>query len=363
MKLHKIGFLLNLVLFLVHGGVSAQANIRKLNEQAQRLAEAYLKDENIAGMSISISWSDSIIFSKGFGFSNIESQILVQPSRTRFRIASITKTLTAATVARLSELQQIDFRKSVGHYLDSLPKKQYDFSVAEVGGHVAGLKRVPSAEKYTCDNQYGRKDFYRVYASDNLLFPPSTQFSYSNYGYKLLGLVVEKVTGVSIAENHKKYIIDVIGLKNTVPEDKAKDGMTAKFYVKNKGELVPAPCLDCTFKYAQGCYLSTSEDLVILGNAYLHPNRILQKETLVEILKPRKLVNGQSTNYGFGFGVSKDFYGNLCYGHTGGYEGSSSSLLVYPGSKLVIAILINGDVKDINALATKISNNYISRLK
>jgi len=356
-------FLYVVLLFAKSDIAFSQGKIHEINERTQKLAEKYIVKENIPGMSVSVSLNDSLVFSAGFGFSDIENKAAVDPSKTKFRIASITKTMTAATIARLSELDRIDLRKSVYYYLDSLPKKEYDFTVEEVGGHISGLKRVAGTEKYSCDNTYNKNDFYSVFSTDKLLFQPSTRFGYSNYGYKLLGIVIEKITGESIIENHKKYIVDVIGLKNTMPESTPKDSLTAKFYIKKKDKIIDAPCLDCTFKYSQGCYLSTSEDLIKLGNAYMFPGRILKKETLIELIKSKKLKNGLKTNYGLGFMTSKDFYGNYFYGHNGGYEGSRSILRIYPNSKIVISILANRDIEDIDGFAAEIANNYISGLR
>ena len=77
-------------------------------------------------------------------------------------LSNNTKTLTATTIARLSELNQIDLDKSVYFYLDSLPKKDFDFTIKQVGGHLSGIQRVPSTEKYSCDNNYCEKDFYKI---------------------------------------------------------------------------------------------------------------------------------------------------------------------------------------------------------
>lgn len=351
------------MLFVRFDRVFSQSDILKANEKTEVLAKKFLAKETIPGMSISISLNDTLLFSKGYGFSDIDNKITVNPSKTKFRIASITKTITAATIAKLSELKQIDLKKSVYYYLDSLPKKEFDFTIEEVGGHLSGLRRVPSAEKYSCDNIYNRNDFYKIFNADKLQFQPSTRIEYSNYGYKLLGVLIEKVTGKTILENHKKYVIDPIGLKNTLPETKIKDSLTSKFYTESDNKIIDAPCLDCTFKHAQGCYLSTSEDLIKLGNAYMYSGRILNKETLIELIKSKKLKNGIKTNYGFGFTTNKDFYGNYFYGHNGGYEGSKSILRIYPNNKIVISILVNRDIKDIDSFATEIANNYIIELK
>jgi len=363
MNLSKKVIFCLLFFFLIFNFCYSQNIISKVNVKTQELAKKYFVNNNIPGMSITISINDSIIYSKGFGVSDIEKKTPVNPSHTKFRIASITKTITASTIFKLSELGEIDLKKSPYFYLDSLPKKKYDFTIEEIGAHLSGIKRIASTEKYTCDNTYSRKDFYTVFENDKLLFEPSTKFEYSNYGYKLLGILIEKRTGISITENQNKYVINKIGLKNTFPEIKEKDSLTSKFYVSKNNKLTEAPCLDCNFKYAQGCYLSTSEDLVKLGNAYLYPNRILKKETLVEMVKSKKLKNGFKVNYGFGFNTNKDFYGNFYYGHTGGYDGSRSCLAIYPNSKIVISVLVNRDVEDLGSLIAEISNNYIVELK
>ena len=121
--------------------------------------------------------------------------------------------------------------------------------------------------------------------------------------------------------------------------------------------------MDCTFKHSQGCYLTTTEDLVVLGNAYLFPDRLIKKETLVELIKSKKLKNGKKTNYGFGFETYKDLNGNYYYGHNGGYLGSRSLLRIYPNSKIVISIMTNRDIQDIDNFATELIKHYITNIK
>ena len=356
----KLIYILFSIFLLLKVDIAVSQNkTEKLIEKTKKIIEKKLIKENIPGISVSISINDSLVFSEGFGYSNIEKKTSVYPSKTKFRIASVTKTLTACTIAKLSELNQIDITKSVYSYLDSLPRKEFDFTIEQVGGHLSGIRRVPSTEKYSCDNKYSEKDFYKIFKNDNLLFKPTSNFEYSNYGYKLLGLIIEKITNESVVDNHKKYILDVIGLKNTLPENKIKDSLTSSFYVRDKKKNIEAPCLDCNFKFAQGCYLSTSEDLIKLGNAYLYPNRILKKESLIELIKTQKLNNGMKTNYGFGFGTGKDLYGHFFYGHNGAYSGSRSILRIYPANNLVISILMNCDYEGIDTLATEIAEIYI----
>jgi CubicO group peptidase (beta-lactamase class C family) len=322
------------------------------------LIELFKNVHDLPGLSVSISFNDSLVYSKGFGYSNLENKTKVNPSTTKFRIASITKSITALTLGKLMELDSLDITKSVYFYLPKLQKKEYDFTIKQVGGHLSGIRRIPSKEKYSCDNNYNKDDFYATFAKDGLEFEPSTRYQYSNYGYKLLGLIIESKTGVTLTDSHKKYILEPLGLGNTIPDKKNSISTTEYYYKKNK----KAPCLDCTFKFAEGCYLSTTEDIVKLGNGILYPNRILKKETLIELIKQQKTLNNKGTKYGFGFISLKDDFGNYFFGHSGNNSGNSSNYRIYPNSNLVISICINKGGIRTDKLISKIANQFIKKI-
>ncbi|MDM1298729.1 beta-lactamase family protein [Empedobacter falsenii] len=338
-------------------------NFEKETEQTNQLIQRFQKKYNIPGISISISYQDKLIYSKGFGVSNIESLEKVNPSETKFRIASITKSLTALTIGKLIEMDSIDIDKSPYYYLKDLPRKEYDFTIKDVGGHLAGIIRVPTGERYDCKNTYTESDFYPTFDKDRLSFVQKTNFSYSNYGYKLLGLIVERQCGDNIKNCHKKLVLDKLDLKNMIPDD-GSILRNNNFYIESKGKNILASCLDCTFKYAQGCYLATSEDIIKFANAILYKNRLLKEETIKKLIKSQELSNGTKTRYGFGFELNKDFYGNDYFGHTGGYEGSTAEYRIYPKKEFVITILTNkSGTFRLNELLDKIAFNYFQKIK
>lgn len=343
---------------------SQNQNFENQNEKTSRLCEHFIKKNAIPGMSVSISYMGKTIFSKGFGYSDIENGLKVDPSKTKFRIASITKTITSATLAKLVELDSIDLDKSVYYYLDSLPRKKYDFTIRQVGGHLSGMLRIPSEERIDSLNTYTRKDFYRVFEKDNLDFEPSAKFQYSNYGFKLLGLIIEKKCGKSLIDCQKEIVIDKLNLTNTIPDVGIYDETVTKFYTMKKDQIIERPKANCKFRYAEGCYLSTTEDLLKLGNSFLYENKLIKKDVFLQFIKSQKDIGGNKTDYGIGFITSKDFYGNYYFGHNGRYFGGISILYIYPKSKLVICIMINSDsIKDdIVNLIQEISYIYQNKL-
>lgn len=351
-----------LLLLMPIWSFSQNLSFESENNVTRKRCDRFLLKNDIPGMSISISYKGGIIFSEGFGFADLLNKIKVDPSKTKFRIASITKTITAATVGRLVELDSLDFNNTANFYLDSLSKKKYDFTIKQLGGHLSGMRREPGEERF--NNSYSRKDFYRVFSLDELEFEPSIKIQYSNYGFKLLGLIVEKKCGMSIVECQKKFVLDKLSLKNTIIDTGVYDSNTTRFYSIRNNQVAASPPAKCSFKYAEGCYLSTSEDLITLGNSYLYSNRILNGETLKQLVKSQRLKNGDKTNYGIGFFSSTDYYGNYYYGHEGRYVGGLSLLYIYPKEELVVSCLINLDLidKDVKSFIQEVLFRYIDKI-
>lgn len=359
MKVYKFIFL-----FLFCSNLFAQEKnlFLKENDKVIRLMTKFLQKNEIPGLSLSISYKKEIIFSKGFGFSDLKLRKEVNPSKTKFRIASISKTLTAVSLAKLQEEGKISFKESVYKYLDSLPKTNYDITIEDLLSHKAGLVRDYGGSILCEKNDFHKNDYYSSFNNERFISVPNVSFSYSNYGYKLLGILIEKLTDKSIQEVKKDLIINKIGLANTTHETSDYDENTTKFYYKKDKEFLEVPCLDCTFNYGPGCYLSTSEDLVKLGNAYMYKNILLKPESFSNLIKSRN----QAKDYGLGFITKRDYYKNYFFGHNGGYPGAISYLRVYPNNELVISILINYRNEqiqsDLELILNEIAFIYIEKL-
>ena len=215
MKVYKFIFL-----FLFCSNLFAQEKnlFLKENDKVIRLMTKFLQKNEIPGLSLSISYKKEIIFSKGFGFSDLKLRKEVNPSKTKFRIASISKTLTAVSLAKLQEEGKISFKESVYKYLDSLPKTNYDITIEDLLSHKAGLVRDYGGSILCEKNDFYKNSFYSSYNNDRFITAPQIGFSYSNYGYKLLGILIEKISGKTIQNVKNDLIINKIGLSNTRDE-------------------------------------------------------------------------------------------------------------------------------------------------
>jgi serine beta-lactamase-like protein LACTB len=328
------------------------------------MAAKFIDKHNIPGIAISISYNDTIIYSKGFGYANIEAKLPVIPSQSQFRIGSITKSLTAMALAKLQQQGKINFDESIYHYLDSLPKKEYDFTIRQVGGHLAGLERMYLTYNTDSLHTVSRQELYKSFKG-RLLYKPGTKHLYSNFGFELLGMVVENVQHSSFDDAIKVLVLNPLKMTNTGAKPNVRSN--TEYYTKIKGgEKVTALYMGYTVNTASGYLYATSEDLVRMGNALLIPDRLLDKKNLLELIKPQKLASGKSVGYGFGIESVITDKGHWSYGHSGHIYGGTSFYGVSPEHKFVIAVLVNCDYLkpgSINEFTQKISSEYFKALK
>ncbi|WP_439128452.1 serine hydrolase domain-containing protein [Polaribacter sp.] len=309
------------------------------NDKATSLGENFLKEQNIPGMAISVSKKGSLIYSQGFGYLDIKKRQKVNAAKTKFRIASISKTLTALALGKLVDEGKLKLDHSLYNYVPDFPKKKYDFTVRQLGGHLAGIRHYNGRE-FLLNKRMSIVEGLDVFKDSKLLFKPQTKFKYSTYGWNLLSVAIQNVSGKDYFKYMQEQIFKPLKMNNTCVDftDKKINHKT-KFYILRGNKIIEGPKVNNEFKAAGGGYLSTSEDLVIFGNEFIYPN-IISKKTLQELVTPQKTTSGKNTNYGIGIGFKK-INNTIRFSHSGGGIGASTYLLIYPEKEIVISILTN----------------------
>jgi len=327
-------------------------------DSAKIIAEQFLKDQQIPGMAISVSQKGKLIWSEGFGFSDVATQKKATPNTTQFRIASISKTITAAAMAILVDEDKLDFDTSVYAYVPNFPKKKHDFTVRQVAGHIAGIRHYKGME-FLLNKKISIVEGLDIFKNDSLLFQPGTDYSYSTYGWNLLSVAVQNASKMDFNTYLLERIFTPLQMKNTSLgfSDKAMPNRTS-FYVKQNGTITIAPTVNNEFKAAGGGFVSTSEDLILFGNEIINP-KIISKKTITELVTPLTISVGKNTNYGIGIGVVKLKNNTLRYAHSGGGMGATTFLSMYPEKDLVIAVLTNLSGVNIRKLMSELEGVLI----
>jgi serine beta-lactamase-like protein LACTB len=305
-------------------------------------ADARLKswfEANQPGAVVLLMQNDKILFQKGYGLANVELNVAIQPDMI-FRIGSITKQFTAAAVMVLAEEGKVDLNTSIANYLENLPKAWKKITVEQLLNHTSGIPDYSYSKifwKHMHEN-LTPIDLLELYVSKFPLdFEPGTQYRYTNTGYIVLGMLIEKITGQSYGLFLQKRFFESLDLKHTryARDTDLVPGMVSGY----ASGLQPAPFWSATQKYAAGALVSNAEDLARWTLA-LHSGKVVNPESLNRMLKPTRLKNGEEIPYGFGLAFRKS-KGNLLVGHGGSVSGFRCTAEADPESKTVAVILNN----------------------
>ena len=199
---------------------------------------------------------------------------------------------------------------------------------------------------------YSIKESITIFKDDDLLFEPGTDYHYNSYDWVLISLAMEEASGILFEDYIKQKVLLPLNLENTYSATvNGKDNIDneklklATFYSKCPIGFRKSISVNNHYKLAGGGYLSTSSDIVKLGQAYLG-KQILNDEVLNQFLTSQ-VINNAPTYYGLGWQVSNDKKGRSFYGHIGNGVGGYSNFFVYPDQKMVVAILVNCTNPDI----------------
>jgi serine beta-lactamase-like protein LACTB, mitochondrial len=326
-----------------HQIAAAKMMAQAAYDQGLATHSAQLKDRKIqpSGFSIAVAVNGRVVWAQGYGFADLEQRVPVTPE-TKFRIGSVSKSLTAAAVARLVQEGKLDVDAPIQRYVPTFPDKGVVITTREVGGHLAGLRHYNDGEFETCAHYANVVDALAVFENDPLIAPPGTKFSYSSYGFNLISAVVRGAAGESFRTYMHDKVFTPLGMNNTVPDE--EDTIVpnrARFYDYNKdGTYRNSPLTDNSYKWAGGGFLSTPADLVTFGSAMLQSDFLADASRKL-LFTTQHTNDGKPTGYGFGWFIHEKPGEPRLFEHSGGATGGSAHLLVYPDQGVVMAWTMN----------------------
>ncbi len=177
----------------------AEAPARDRHAAAARSAERYLtalmEEANLPGLSAAVAIGGEIAWSGAFGYADLERRVPATP-RTRYRIGSIGKPVTAAAAAWLGERGRLDLDAPIGSYVDSLPEHARSITARQLAGHLGGVRHYGEDESQISHERYATVSAaLERFIGDSLLHPPGSAYRYSSHGYTLLSAAIEAAAG------------------------------------------------------------------------------------------------------------------------------------------------------------------------
>jgi CubicO group peptidase (beta-lactamase class C family) len=309
--------------------------------EARQIILDRMEEVGIPGFSVAVGIDGDIVWAEGFGYADLENRVPVWPE-TKFRIASISKAVTAGAIGHLVEAGLLDLDAPVQRYVPSFPEKSHTITTRLLGGHLAGIRHYRGQEMLGLKHYDDVIDGLEIFRDDDLISVPGEEYHYSSYGWNLISAVIQGASGTPYLEYMNEVVFGPLRLRNTVAEH--LDSLIyhrARFYERNRddGVLMNAPHTDNSYKWAGGGFLSTASDLVRYGSAYLG-GEYLRPETIHEFWTSQRTTSGEVTNYGIGW-RTEVVEGERWVGHTGGATGGSTILLMLPDKGTAVAILTN----------------------
>jgi CubicO group peptidase (beta-lactamase class C family) len=351
-----------ILVFLLRASCS-YAQPAQLSPQKRTQIEAavsrFMASSHVPGLSVAVVENGEYEWASGFGLADAEDNSPAS-EHTLFRLASISKSLTATAAMQLWERGQLDLDRPVQKYCPAFPVKQAPITTRQVMGHLAGIRyyKIQSQD----DPEFGNTkhfdnpiqaglDFFK---NDPLVSDPGTQFHYSTQGYTLVGCVIEGASGVRYVDFMRQNVFVPAGMGHTQVDDRfAIIPYRTRFYEKTpSGAVQNADFLDSSYKIPGGGWLSSAEDMARFEAAILN-DKLIKRATRDLMWTPLKPSDGSKDGYGLGWGNAEE-NGVAFVAHTGGQQGTSTAFLLAPAQRDGVVVLTNMAGVDARDLAVEI---------
>ncbi len=302
------------------------------------------------------------VFAQAYGLADREHKT-ANALQTRFRIGSMNKMFTAVATLQLAQAGKLRLEDPLGKYLPDYPNKELASKVTihQLLTHTGGTGDIFGPE-FSAHRLELRtlSDYVNLFGKRALKFEPGSRFAYSNYGFILLGVVIEKVSGESYYDYVRKHVYEPAGMTSTgsEPENVAVAGRSVG-YMDEEGTLRPnTDTLPYRGMSAGGGY-STVEDLLRFANA-LEQHKLLDVQHTQLLTTGKVDMPGGVRHYAYGF-ADQTINGQHCFGHNGGAPGMSGDLAICSDGRYVVAVLANRDPDVADKIAGFITNRLPER--
>ena len=324
--------------------------IRMIEDSVQKELERL----KIPSLSIAF-YKDNFLWKRSFGYADMEHKIPAKPD-TLYRLASISKPITAVGILKLMEEGKLNLDDEVQKYVPNFPRKRWPVTIRHLLGHLSGISHYLNYdEEGHFKTHYTTEESVGVFKDWMLRAEPGTKYIYTTYGFNLLGAVIEGASAKPYAEYMRENVWNSLGM-NSTRMDIADTIIPnrARGYRRIGGDVKNCEFVDISSRFAGGGMLSTAVDLVNLSRS-LDESKVLSKETQKMMYTSMVTKDGRVTEYGMGWGV--DFIqGFWNVSHGGGQQGTSTHLLRFPGEKFAVAVTCNEEGQNTSRYAFLVSS-------
>ncbi len=301
----------------------------------------------VPGASVIVIRDSRVILRRAYGMADLTRQVGATPE-TDYRLASMSKQFTAMATMLLVKDGKIRYDQPVREILPELPAAAQAVTVRHLLNHTSGLPDYEDLIPDTQTVQVSDRDVLALLArKDTLYFPAGTQYRYSNSGYVLLGLIVERVSGLSFAAFVRARIFQPLAMAASVPH-------RAYGYSPDSGQFKPTDQSVTSATLGDGGIYTNVDDLMRWDQA-LYGQKLVDAATLRVATTPPVLPANAATQYGFGWFVDT-YRGEKRWRHTGETSGFRNAIQRYPDRHFTVIVLTNRNGGDPAAIVERIAD-------
>jgi CubicO group peptidase (beta-lactamase class C family) len=340
-----------LVVFSALLGVGAAPAAGQQTEDIVEKTSVFLEDlvrQNRFSGTVLIAKDGVPILEEAHGYASLAYQV---PNRidTKFNLGSMNKMFTGVAIAQLAEKGQLSFDDRIIDHIPDYPNQDIATRVKihHLLTHTSGMGNywTDEYERTSKDRFRAVEDYLPLFVDQPLRFEPGTDWSYSNSGFMVLGLIIEHVTGESYFDYVRRYIYEPAGMVNT-------DAYELDYVIPNlavgytrmgarEGELKNNLFLHVVKGGPAGGGYSTVEDLLTFSNALLD-HQVLSREYTEKVMEGKANTDHRNRMYGYGFRTRTE-NGHQIVGHSGGFAGINAYLDMYLDLGYTVAVMSNFD--------------------
>ena len=327
----------------------------------QRLVDSLFADyakPDGPGASLIVIHRGRVVLRRGFGLASLDPRTAATP-RTDYRLASVTKQFTATAIMILAEARRLSLDDSVSRYLE-LPLHGQGVTIRQLLNHTSGIRDyedfVPDTQTYQVKD---RDALQLIQRADSLYFPSGTAYRYSNTGYALLALVVERVSGRPFARFLRDRVFRPLGMRESVAYEEGISTVPHRAYGHSRDSAGWRRTDQSNTSAVLGDGgIYTSVDELVKWDRALEAHTLVSPAMQAQAWTPATLADGRRTEYGFGWFVGGDAHGRKQW-HTGTTRGFRNAYLRYPDQRLTVIVLTNRNEREPLGIAQRIAEAYL----
>lgn len=303
-----------------------------------RVGEARAR-RKIPGLSVAI-YDGKAVWAKGYGLADVENDVPATAD-TMYRLASVSKPITAVAAMQLVEEGRIDLDAPIQTYVSEFPSKPWPVTSRQLLAHLGGVRHYKGDEAQSTKHYRNRRVPLFVFKDDPLVHEPGTRFLYTTYGYNLLGSAVEGADKRPFLETLKAKVFGPAGMATIRDDDTfAIIPRRAQGYrMSRDGRLENSALSDTSGKIPGGGLIAPAGDLARFARAVM-AGELVKPETIDAMWTTQKTASGQPVGYGLGWGIGRH-KGVREVSHGGAQARVSTILYLRPDQKVAVVVLAN----------------------